>query len=235
MTPPTYTFLPGMHGDASLFPPLAEYFHDESVELVEYPQNISQDYKSLEKWLSEHLDWSQPRVLIAESFSGPLALQIAAKFPQSVKAIVLAASFCAAPTNPSLALLPLRPLMMLRPPCSTIRHFLCGDSLDDAKVKALQKTVINIPAKVLSQRVRTMLTLEAADCPSLPHIPMLILQAQYDNIISWDAQNQLSTHYEHATVHWLETPHLILQTAPAECHSFIREFLSNTLQTLTHV
>lgn len=223
---PIFTLLPGLHGTAALYGPLVRLLDEHPVECIRYPHDIPQSYAHLTDWLCNTIDWSKPRILIAESFSGPLAINVAAKFPYSVQALVLAASFCASPSNPSLALLPLRPLMMLKPPLATIRHFLIGSDASAAEATQLRSIVSSIPAKVLSQRIRSILTLEASDCPSLPETPMLILQASNDNLVPWDSQNQLCMHYDHAVSHWLEAPHLILQKCPAQCHALISHFLS---------
>ncbi len=231
----THTLLPGLHGDASLFPPLVEDLGDVLTECIEYPTNIPQSYESLEKWLIEQLDWKIPRVIIAESFSGPLALRLAKRFPQSVQGLVLAASFCASPTNANLALLPLRPLFMLSPPRRTLRHFLIGDEASEKQVTELKQIVSMIPSKVLSQRVRAILSLRPSDCPCLKNLPMLILQASDDNMIPWETQNQLRMRYDHATTHWLDGPHLILQSASAECASIIKQFSEQSIQQITYV
>lgn len=231
----THTLLPGLHGDSTLFPPLVEELGDVLTECVEYPTTIPQSYDSLEKWLSEQLDWNIPRVIIAESFSGPLALRLAKCFPHSVQSLVLAASFCASPKNPNFAILPLRPLLMLSPPRRALRHFLIGDDASEQQVSALKKIVSKIPSKALSQRVRAILSLQPSDSPCLKNLPMLILQASDDNMIPWETQNQLSMHYDHATTHWLDGPHLILQYASAECASLIKEFTEQPSQQVSYV
>lgn len=232
----TYTLLPGLHGTPELFQPIAKRLEqDYPVECVSYPQELPQTYEQLTDWLINTIDWNKPRILVAESFSGPLALNMAAEFPYSVEGVVLAASFCASPSTPSLALLPLRPLMMMRPPKAAIRHFLLDEDTSANEVSALQKTVADIPSRVLSERIRSILSLEASDCPSLNNTPMLILQASNDNMVPWATQNQLCMHYEHAVTHWIESPHLLLQTCPKECHALISHFTSNQLNLPHHV
>ncbi|MFC5049854.1 alpha/beta fold hydrolase [Rubritalea spongiae] len=220
----TYTFFPGLHGTSALFTPLVEALGDVPIELINYPTDISQSYDSLLDWTSKNIDWTIPRSLVAESFSGPLALRIAELQSHSVRALTLAASFCASPTNPSLALLPLRPLMLLRPTKGALRHFLIGEEASEQEVEELRNTVRSIPAKILSQRIRAILSLEENQCPKLENLPIQILQAQNDTMIHWEAQNQLRMQYEHATTHWLDAPHLILQTHPRECAILIKEF-----------
>ncbi|MEO1857181.1 MAG: alpha/beta hydrolase [Rubritalea sp.] len=230
----THTLLPGLHGDATLFPPLVKELGDVLTECIEYPTSIPQSYELLENWLIEEIDWDIPRFIIAESFSGPLALRLAKRFPESVQSLVLAASFCASPTTPNLALLPLRPLFMLSPPKRTLRHFLIGNDASERQVTELKKTVSKIPSKILSQRVRAILSLQPSDSPCLKNLPMLILQASDDNMIPWETQNQLRMRYEHATTHWLDGPHLILQSASAECAAIIKDFAKQPTQQVSY-
>ena len=231
----THTLLPGLHGNKTLFPPLLEELGDVLTECVEYPTTISQSYESLEKWLSEQIDWQIPRVIIAESFSGPLALRLAKRFPDSVLSLVLAASFCASSTSPNLALFPLRPLLMLSPQRRTLKLFLIGDEASEQQFTELKKIVSKIPSKVLSQRIRAILSLQPSDSPCLKNLSKLILQAADDNMVPWETQNQLRMRYDHANTHWLDGPHLILQSASDECTSLIKEFSEQVSQQASYV
>ena len=222
-----YSLFPGLHGTPCLFTHLAENLGDVTIEYIEYPLDIPQSYTSLEKWLIQKLDWEVPRIIIAESFSGPLALRLAKRFPSSVRSLVLAASFCASPKNPNLALLPLRPLLMLKPPIRTLKYFFTSADVSDQFILQLKDTISKIPAKVLSERIRSILSLKQSDCPSLQDIPMLILQATDDNLIPWQTQNQLQIQYQHASTYWLDAPHLILQSNQEQCLAIIEEFITN--------
>ena len=223
-----WTFLPGLHGNASLFSAIEnELPAGVDTEFIELPTAGDQHYSALSSWLDEKLSSGRPRLLIAESFSGPLALALAELRPQEICGIVLAASFCDTPINPSLALLPLRPLFMVKPPSKALRHFLIGDDAQREDVTRLSKEIEKIPSATLANRVRAILELQEQDNPSLADTPMLLLQAQNDNLIPWEAQQRLEACYPHASVHWLESPHLILQQHPRQCLDAIHEFLAD--------
>ena len=222
-----WTFLPGLHGTDDLYGELASCLPDGvETELINLPTKGKQDYKTLTCWLKRHLDDSsaRKRVLVAESFSGPLALAYAASQPEGVAAIVLGASFCEAPHNPGIALLPLRPLFMIKPPRKALEHFLIGSDASGEKVRELGNTISTISASTLTKRVRAVLELEEADAPSLPDIPMLILQAKDDNLIPWEAQQRLELRYPDAHVHWIPAPHLIFQRHPEVCMEKMQDF-----------
>ncbi|GAA5495119.1 hypothetical protein Rhal01_01291 [Rubritalea halochordaticola] len=229
---PTLTLMPGLHGTDEMFSDLVDQL-DGPVECVNYPREISQDYNTLYAWLEENLDWSIPRILIAESFSGPLALRLSKKHQDQVEGLILAASFCASPIHAGLALLPLRPLFMLSPPSPALKHFLIGQTPAPELLATLKQVAKELPSRIMSQRVRAVLTLEERDCPPLPNTPILLLQAQHDNLIPWEVQTMLEQRYPHATTHWMQTPHLLLQSAPEAAAKYIKRFLSARASLVT--
>ena len=223
-----WTFFPGLHGTEALYQSLRDRLPEGIVaEFVNLPSTGKQDYQTL----ADHLDRELPkttagskRLFIAESFSGPLAIRLAAMRRGEVVGIVLAASFCEAPLNLGIALLPLRPLFMVKPPRTALRHFLIGNDASEAEVVELQKVAQSIPSATLSKRIRTILELAEDDNPDLPDIPILILQADNDNLVPWEAQSKLEANYPQATIHWIASPHFIFQRCPEEGIQSIVEF-----------
>jgi len=223
-----WTFLPGLHGTEELYQSLRDRLPEGVVaEFVNLPSKGKQDYQTL----ADHLDRELPktsngskRLFIAESFSGPLAIRLAAMRREEIAGIVLAACFCEAPLNPGIALLPLRPLFMVKPPRKALRHFLIGNDAGEAEVAGFQEVVQSIPSATLSKRIRTILELTEDDNPDVPNIPILILQANNDNLVPWEAQSKLEANYPEATIHWIESPHLIFQRCPGECIQHIVDF-----------
>jgi len=220
-----WTFFPGLHGTSVLYEPIREMLPSGVVaEFMDLPSTGKQDYDTLTAWMQKTLPTGKKRLLIAESFSGPLALRLAEKRASEVAGIVLAASFCNTPFNPGITLLPLRPLFMVKPPRKALRHFLIGEDASEAELTALRAVVQSIPSSTLTRRVRAILELMEDDNPPLADLPMLILQAQNDNLIPWEAQRKLEACYPHADTHWIDSPHLLLQRCPGECLAHIRAF-----------
>lgn len=223
---PIWTFLPGLHGTSELFEPIKKFIPDNvDAEFIELPTSGKQNYRTLAKTIDRSLTHGRPRLFIAESFSGPLAIRLAARQPDECAGIVLAASFCNAPLNPGFALLPLRPLFMVKPSRHTLKHFLIGDDASDVQISELRSAIKRIPSGTLAKRVRTILNLDEDDHPRIPKIPMLLLQAQSDNLVPWEAQSRLTATYPKAEVHWIESPHLLLQREPEQCMQHIKHFV----------
>lgn len=224
-----WTFLPGLHGTPGLFGKIRECIPaGQRCEWITLPTKGKQHYGHLADWLDGELETleGKQRVLVAESFSGPLALRLASRRQGEVAAVVLAASFCDAPLNPGIALLPLRPLFMVKPPRKALEHFLIGPDAGDDDVALLTEAIQHIPSSTLSKRVRAVLELGPGESPPLKDVPMLILQARNDGLIPWEAQQRLEARYPGAQVHWIEAPHMVLQRQPAACVGSITAFLA---------
>ncbi|MGB0992205.1 MAG: alpha/beta fold hydrolase [Akkermansiaceae bacterium] len=227
---PIWTLLPGLHGSGELFGPLKRHIPaGVAVETVDLPSHGKQDYDTLLEHLIDSLDLSQttPRILIAESFSGPLALRLTEYLASQhcIAGLVIAASYAEPPVNPALTLFPLRPLFLVKPPRKALQHFLIGDDSTEVDISALRNAIQSAPAKTLSRRIHAVLEMDQDSIPDLPKIPMLLLQAMSDNIVPWSVQQKLELRYPHADVHWIESPHLILQQRAEEACESIQQWL----------
>ncbi|MBN8457198.1 MAG: alpha/beta hydrolase [Verrucomicrobia bacterium] len=217
--------LPGLDGTGDLFGPIVGLDWGGVVPVIlPLPQSGPQDYESLADALLTKLPEGQ-LVLLAESFSTPLALLLANRLGNRVSALVLAAGFCSAPHAPGLGWLPLRPLFSVTPPAFFLRKFLTGEDTDADLLDTLTGALRRTPASVMAERLRVVLALREQDSPSTGTTPILLLQASEDRIIPWTAQSSLERHLPDATVEWIEGPHLLLQARPTECHDAILRFL----------
>jgi pimeloyl-ACP methyl ester carboxylesterase len=64
---------------------------------LSYPPDQTLSYDALLEVIEQQLRFEKEMVLIAESFSGPLAVRFAAAHPTRIKAVVLVASFVKLP------------------------------------------------------------------------------------------------------------------------------------------
>ena len=81
-----------------MYEPLLEALGDREAQTVHYPPDRCLGYDALEPWLRDRLP-AEPFVLLAESFSGPLALRLAADPPVGLQGVILVASFARAPVR----------------------------------------------------------------------------------------------------------------------------------------
>ena len=90
--------LPGMDGTGILFEPFLESLPESiSPIVVTYPCDMPLSYAELLQVIEAKLPSAEPFIVLGESFSGPLALRIAASCPPGLKGLVLSASFARNP------------------------------------------------------------------------------------------------------------------------------------------
>lgn len=85
----TLVLLPGLDGTGELFDPLVrELGPDLSIRVVRYPQDPGLGYKELLQFARDALPPTEPLVLLGESFSGPIAIQLSAERPDQVRGLI---------------------------------------------------------------------------------------------------------------------------------------------------
>ena len=228
LTHTTLVLLPGLDGTANnLYDKvLALDWSGMLIKTMALPKDGPQEYDSLAKTIVPSLPQGD-LILLAESFSTPLAILLAASQRSRVKALVLVAGFCSSPQPSGLGWLPLQPLLSLTPPAFLLKQFLADEDAPQELLDDLTKSIRGISGATLADRVRVVLTLQESDCPDLRGLPLLLLQARQDRLIPWDAQSQLERHFPHAACHWINGPHLLLQTRPQECRDAVVGFLTD--------
>ncbi|MFD0894587.1 alpha/beta hydrolase [Luteolibacter ambystomatis] len=200
-------------------------WHGHPVTVLPIPKEGAQDYESLVTALAPQLP-EGPLVLIGESFSGPIAMKLAKRERGRVEALVIAGGFCASPAPAGLALVPLRPLFLLPPPAIFLKKYLAGPEATHELVESLGAAIRSVPSATLSARAEVILALQESDCPSFESLPVLLVQAHHDEVLSWESQSRLERHFPEADSVWIESPHLLLATNPDVCREAVVEFLS---------
>lgn len=224
---PTVVVFPGLDGTGRLTDAFADGdWHGHPVRMVSLPKEGPQDYPSLVRALLPTLPEGR-LILIGESFSGPLAMQLAEHERGRVEALILVGGFCASPAPAGLALMPLRPLFFVPPPAHLLKKFMVGADAGKELVELLTMTLQSVPSATFANRARVVLTLAEKDCPVPDDLPVLLLQAQHDALISWEHQSRLERHFPEAEAAWIDGPHLLLFTRPDACRAAITGFLSS--------
>ena len=73
--------LPGMDGTGIMFEPLRALLPDDyAIQLMSYPAQKKLSYQELTAYVERKLPKNESFVLLAESFSGPIAYEIAKNF-----------------------------------------------------------------------------------------------------------------------------------------------------------
>lgn len=220
--------LPGLDGSARLrhefTSVVARYF--TAVDVIAYPPDIALDYADLQTWVRDRLPADEDFVLLGESFSGPVAIRLAAERQRGLVAMVLAASFA---TSPVFAAGALKRLVTLTPvqlrPRAALSWFLLGKWRSAELLDALGEALDQVLPRVIRQRLRNVLAVDATDAFRKVVIPTLYLRATADRVVPARCGEALLATSSQVTVVEIEGPHMLLETAPLECADAIAKFL----------
>jgi alpha-beta hydrolase superfamily lysophospholipase len=208
---------PGLDGSGNLFGPLQAEADARGVpvEIVRYPSRGAcrtvDDYVAIVRTHRARFVGT-PHLLVAESFSGPLAIRAAAADPPA--GLVLVATFRRRPRRwPAWLLGAAGPVLrQLPPPRWAIRAFLTGPA-DPALLDTLQREMASARHQVAS-RLRLVADHDAGSAYRDVDAPILLLDGAHDRIVTAADTEDLRTLRPDATSRTLDAAHLVLQTAP---------------------
>ncbi len=169
----------------------------------------------------------EPYVMVAESFSGPLAVMLASQKPALLRAVVLCASFLRAPMGPLTSLLmPFGRLAMkhIRPPRLAVVAGLVGFGGPPGLTDAVCAAVERVNGAVLAHRLEQI---GAVDVTALAHdvdVPVLYLRAKEDRLVGLDSLEVIRQSFSKLTERHVAGPHLLLQRHPDKAAAAIEAF-----------
>lgn len=221
--------LPGLDGTGLLFADFADSFEpDVKIIVASYPTDIPLSYAELESVARSFLPQDQPFFLLAESFSGPIGISIAASAPPGLLGLVLCCSFARSPA-PMAALL--RPLVGIVPvsvlPVRLLGFFLLGRFSSAAFLGALAKALALIAAPVLRARARAVLSVDVSASLPKVKVPVLYLRASEDRIVSRASSELVASLTPETKVVEFVAPHFLLQVLPSPVASRVAEFMGD--------
>jgi len=233
---PVY-LLPGLDGTGALFAPFVNVAPDSlEPRVISYPVDTFLDYTQLADMVRRSVPAEQPFALVAESFSGPVALLVAATVsPENLVGVVLVSSFVQNPVSaiwPGLRHLVFRMLFALPPPAFAVRRLLTGPDAPGDLVADVQAAIRSVRSTVLANRVRAVMSLDVREELSKCPAPLLYLRAERDAIIKQATIDQLKRDLPDMAFCTLPAPHLVLQRCPREAAGIIWDFLRKAPKAL---
>ncbi|MFN3229737.1 MAG: alpha/beta fold hydrolase [Asticcacaulis sp.] len=224
--------LPGLDGTGKFFKEFtSEIACYADPVLISYPQDRLLSYQGLVDYVNTKLPIDDEYFIVAESFSGPIAISIASQHPKQLKCIILVATFASCPF-PKLSLLALNilPFFIKFPvPKRVISFFLLNDQWQEM-AKTVQNTIRTISRDALLCRIRNVLTCDVTEKLQNISIPVLAIQAKQDRLIPDSCTNSMSKHLPNLRVKSIDAPHFVLQTdSQAVSEKLIKPFLQEIL------
>ena len=221
--------LPGMDGTGDLFGEFVARFPDWiEPRIVSYPSDLKLSYEQLLPIVRSTFPSDEPFVLLAESFSTPLAVSIVAEAPTHLQALVICAGFVSPPCNDFLAAI----ARILAPasfsfgmPEKFCRKFLVGEKGSSKLVESVRSAVSRVSPGVLAHRLRSVLGCNSRQDLSSISVPLLCITGTEDRLVKENCFIEIESIKPETRRVRIRAPHLILQSSPDESVSALVSFL----------
>jgi pimeloyl-ACP methyl ester carboxylesterase len=226
----TLLLLPGLDGTEIFFQPLLQAL-PESVRpvVVQYPPTGGERYDELLAIIRQAAAGIPEYFVLGWSFSGPLALMLAAAEPERVRGVILSATFVRpprswlrwagfVPVEPvvwSWRVLRRLPLWLFRP-----RH----DPMRSAKTQTWKR----IPAGALARRLRMIADVDARAALRACRAPVLYLASRRDAVVPRHNVDEIRFERPTVQVAMIDGGHLAMYTNPRPAVQAIVRFIAGT-------
>jgi pimeloyl-[acyl-carrier protein] methyl ester esterase len=204
---------------------LGEFADELDVRVLSYPTSGALGYQELAEIAAASLPDS-PYVILGESFSGPIAICLAAGRPQHLQGLILCCTFISNP-RPSLALLRrfvgLLPISDAFIPLASV--LLLGRFSSRALRAALSEAIRQVSAASLKARLAAVLVVDVTAEFLRVQVPVLYMRASSDRLVPRSASGRVVRLKPSTAVAEFDAPHLLLQVAPEQAAQAIAAFV----------
>jgi pimeloyl-ACP methyl ester carboxylesterase len=219
--------LPGMDGTGLLFEPLVRALPPSlQPVVVSYPGDRPLDYAALLPLVEAAVPAAGDFIVLGESFSGPLAVLLAASKPPGLCGVILCASFARSPLPPPAGWLRtlVRPFLFRLAPMPLIRRVLLGRHHTTPLGGQLEEALAGVQPAVLAARARAVLAIDVGSRLRSCAVPVLYLRATQDRLVGAGSLAYVRRMCPAVEVVSLPGPHLLLQAATEEAARVIARF-----------
>jgi pimeloyl-[acyl-carrier protein] methyl ester esterase len=226
---PTLVLMPGLDGTGLLFERFASALPPGiRTRIIKYPEHAVrlEEHAAV---IAEELPAGRV-VLLAESFSGLVALYLLSEQKVSVEKVILVASFGSSPRWFLKVLRPLFPVLLRFIPIipSAAWRFVClGAAASAADIAWLKGVLAQVNPGVVAHRLELVAAASIPDGPRIG-VPAFYLQARGDRLVPHRAAEHLRSLFTWFTVLQVPGPHFLLQSSPSECAQLIAGILMDS-------
>jgi pimeloyl-ACP methyl ester carboxylesterase len=217
--------LPGLDGTGELFKPfIACLPSDYDARVISYPNKLL-SYEQLTEYIDKQLP-KENFILIAESFSGYIAYQLALKERPNLCGIAFIASFLEPPRPYLLSLskiLPMKFLFSLPIPNIFIKRFLLGKNCSDESINTFKSTLKKVKPTVLKNRLKLISQIKVPLQPQT--VQAVYIQANQDKLVPAACINAFKYLFHPLKVYKINGPHFLLQSNPKQCAKILLDFV----------
>ncbi len=221
--------MPGLDGTGKLFAPIIPYLESQfDLVMVTYPDlNSFTDYVECAQYqLPETPGFS----LLAESFSGPVAMALMANQPGQIGPSVLSATFARSPLPALTRMASYVPEQIFS--IGALNEF-CMDvyANNDEDQSETQPLPLNVTEQIdgalLKHRISVLSRIDVSALLPQIEVPILYLHAVRDRIASESDAKMIQEYLPNVRRVDIDAPHLLLQTQPRRCAELIFEHVQS--------
>lgn len=220
-----WVLLPGLDGSGALFERFREVLpRGARLRIVSYPDRAAWTLDDYVEHVERSLPPGERPLIVAESFSGPIALRLLCR-RAGLAGLVLVASFDGCP-NPLLAVANAIPAAVVKAIATSphlLRFFCLGHDVPPEGGVALRDSIRRLSPACLRGRLDLLRSLEPV-ADRVPATPILCLEADRDRLVVAHAATHALSRF--ADVRRIDGPHFLLQARAAECAAAIVAWLA---------
>lgn len=219
-------FLPGFDGDAGLRKAFVEALAERHpARAIGYPNGKLASLNGYARYVAAQVDSHARPLVIAESFSGLVALRWAASDPHVV-GLVLCGAFARNPV--ALAALGARMPALTR--FLGANYFastglMTADTARRRWSRELADAIGNLDPAVVAERLQLIATEDASHDASSLQVPVFVVEFEDDLVVGRSASQHLAATCQGSTLVRVPGPHFALETKPRECAEAIAPHL----------
>jgi pimeloyl-ACP methyl ester carboxylesterase len=208
---------------------------EHDVVVIRYPPHDELGYSELEDIARGSLPTSGSFALLGESFSGPIAISVAAAAPPGLVGLILCCSFARNPRplgrwfRSVVRFLPVK-----RIPTAILSRLLFGDFSSDGRKSELRRALTEVSHQALRKRVEALLNVDVSAKLARVNVPVLYLRALRDRLVPRGASELIALLAPATQMTDIDAPHFLLQTAPAVAADAVSRFLADARKSPTN-
>jgi pimeloyl-[acyl-carrier protein] methyl ester esterase len=196
--------------------------------VVSYPHDRARNYAELLAYVTDRLPTHNPYVVLAESFSTPLAVKLAAQHPDNLRGLIICAGFVTNPARGWLRLLqPLAAPFLFRfgIPVAAVDHFLIGGDAPAELQQTVLRTIRSVPPEVIAARIRFVAGCDVRADLAKINVPTLYLQPTGDRLVTAHSLAEIRNAKPDVRAAQVAGPHFLLQREPRKAAELVAEFI----------
>jgi pimeloyl-ACP methyl ester carboxylesterase len=217
--------LPGLDGTGDLFAELVrETPAGFAATVIPYPPAEPLGYPELAALVERQLPRDEPFLLLGESFSGPVAIRVAAREPAGLRGLILCNTFAVHPAWSGFRYMPWRLAFSFPIPSYKVAFYLVGRREARRWVKPVRDANRRVSARVHAHRMRSVLSEDVRDMLGAVRVPVLYIRGTRDRLVRSGCLRRIRAAKPDIEVAEIDAPHLVLQLQPRASWQAITSF-----------